>query len=226
MVGFILLSFALMDKTKVSDNILNYLKLNGPQTAHSMADAFAITPMAIRQHLYLHYKNQLVDYTDQKTIRGRPKRLWKLTEIAEKKYDDNTPMQMSHVIHAILDHGYLNEKQLVALYKKTLFSRFPKTTKELTLSQAQSEINKLIFILDQEASELGYLFEYAEIGKSEYILTEHHEPLKRIAEKHQFIKNIERDKYQIILGNHFEILCISHILDGHYCSKYKLSKRT
>lgn len=214
-----------MDKTKVSDNILNFIKLNGPQTAQSLGDAFAVTPMAIRQHLYLHYKNGYVDYFDQKTIRGRPKRLWKLTASAEKKYVDNTHIQMSHVIHAILDQGYLNENQLIALYENTLFTRFPRTSKEVELSEAPVDINKLISILDQEATKLGYLFEHTEIGKSEYLLTEHHEPLKLIAAKHEFIKNIERNKYQILLGKYFVISGVSHILDGHYCSKYKLSKR-
>ncbi|MBN9288235.1 MAG: hypothetical protein BGO43_09680 [Gammaproteobacteria bacterium 39-13] len=214
-----------MDKTKVSDNILNFIKLNGPQTAQSLADAFRVTPMAIRQHLYLHNKNGLIDYHDQKPIRGRPKRLWSLTELAEKKYVDNTHFQMSITLKAILDHNIMNEKQLIKLYEETLFSRFPHTAKQARQFGLDMNIGKLISVLCQEASNLGYLFEYTEIGRAEYLLTEHHEPLKLISQKHEFIKNIECNKYNIILGENFHVDCISHILSGHYCSKYKLTKR-
>lgn len=221
----LLLQYIIMDKTKVSDNILNYIKLNGPQTAQSLADTFRVTPMAIRQHLYLHNNNGLVEYYDQKPIRGRPKRLWVLTELAEKKYVDNTHFQMSLTLQAILDHNIINEKQLIDLYEETLFLRFPKTAKEARQFSLDMNIGKLISVLCQEASNLGYLSEYTEIGRTEYLLTEHHEPLKLISQKHEFIKNIECNKYSIILGGNINVECISHILTGHYCSKYKLTKR-
>lgn len=211
-----------MNNSRVSDNILIYIKYNGPQTAQTLAQAFSVTPMAIRQHLYLHNKNDLVQYYDVKTSRGRPKRLWRLTDKAQKAYQDNSSQQMGFLIHGILDHRCLDEAQLRDLYQETLLKRFVKTLQIQTKSPG---FVKILQQLAQEANNLGYLFEYAHIEHNTFILTEHHEPLTEIANQFDFIKDIEVNKYEIILAKTFTVEVINHILKGHYCSQYKLLER-
>ena len=71
---------------KVSDNILLLLKKEGALCTSDIADYFQVTTMAVRQHLHIHMQNGLVEYFDQPAERGRPKRMWALSERADQQF--------------------------------------------------------------------------------------------------------------------------------------------
>ncbi len=213
-----------MENSKVSEKILKHIKLQGPTTAQDLADVFSVTPMAIRQHLYLHNKNGLIEYDDIKTARGRPKRLWKLTEIAQNAYTDNASIQFSQFINILINREALVQHQIIDLYKQTLFLRYPKTVQAIQKLDGHN-INLILAQLTQEANNLGYLFEYSQMSDNDFMLIEHHEPLRKLCQFQDFIKNIEIHKYEVILGNIFKVVVINHILNGYYRSMYNITKR-
>lgn len=71
------------------DRILFLLKTRAPLRAADLADALAITPMGVRQHLAKLAADGLVRHTDQRHSVGRPKRLWHLTERGHARFPDN-----------------------------------------------------------------------------------------------------------------------------------------
>lgn len=214
-----------MDKSKVSDNILIYLKYNGPQTAQQLSAAFEVTPMAIRQHLYIHNKNGLVDFYDVKSQRGRPKRLWQLTTKSQLQYANNAAQQMSLLMSDLISSHSVSMATLKKCYVQTLLSRYPKTIKLIHAKARGIDFDLVIGQLAKEANQLGYLFEYAVFAKGEYKLIEHHEPLHELCSMQSFIKEIEINKFQVLLGQYFDVTMINHILIGHFASEYHLIAR-
>ncbi len=213
-----------MENNKVSEKILKHIKLHGPTSAQDLANQFNVTPMAIRQHLYLHHKNGLVEYYDTKSIRGRPKRFWKLTENAQNTYADNASYQFSLFINALIECNKLDFDQIINLYNQTLLLRYHKTAKAIKKFDGKN-LNEILAQLAEESNVLGYLFEYCQISDNDFMLLEHHEPLRKLCQFHVFLKNIEMNKYEIILGKIFKVTVVNHILNGNYRSIYNISKR-
>lgn len=201
------------------------MKYNGPQTAQQLSAAFEVTPMAIRQHLYIHNKNGLVDFYDVKSQRGRPKRLWRLTAKSQLQYANNAAEQMSFLINDLMSSHSVSMATLKKCYTKTLLSRYTKTTKLIQTQAKGINYDLLISQLAKEANQLGYMFEYAVLSKGEYKLIEHHEPLHQLSTMNSFIKDIEINKFQVLLGQYFEVNMINHILNGHFASEYHLTAR-
>lgn len=199
------------------------MKYNGPQTAQQLSAAFEVTPMAIRQHLYIHNKNGLVDFYDVKSQRGRPKRLWQLTTKSQLQYANNAAKQMSFLMNDLMASHSVSMTTLKKCYTQTLLSRYPKTTKSIQAKVIDYDL--VMGQLAKEANQLGYLFEYAVFAKGEYKLIEHHEPLHELCSLQSFIKEIEINKFQILLGQYFEVTTINHILTGHFASEYHLIAR-
>ena len=71
-----------------SDRILFRLKTRGPQTIADLGAAFGITSEAVRQLLVKSEAESLVSYEDRREGRGRPKRLWRLTEAGHARFPD------------------------------------------------------------------------------------------------------------------------------------------
>jgi len=214
----------MFDNNKVSDNIVQYLKYHGPQTAQALASAFAVTPMAIRQHLYIHNKNELVTFQDIKSARGRPKRLWRLTPKSERLYVDNAAIQFSLFLNALIRQKLITQLKIANLYQETLLSRFVSTAKLIEKNKLHVSLDEILLVLSHEANALGYLFEYEKSGSSNYSVIEHHEPMKKLCDKHDFISEIEMNKYHFILSDSCEVKVMNHILRGHYSSQYYFIK--
>ena len=62
------------------DRILHLLKTRGPQGSPELAQRLGVTAMAVRQHLGGLAGDGLVDYRDEASGVGRPRRIWELTK--------------------------------------------------------------------------------------------------------------------------------------------------
>src|SRR5262249_55469312 len=69
--------------------LLYLIKSRGPQSTQSLATALAITLPGARKHLNSLLDQDLVAFEDIARTVGRPKRLWRLTALAEKRFPDS-----------------------------------------------------------------------------------------------------------------------------------------
>ena len=68
--------------------LLYLIKSRGPQSTQAVASALAITLPGARKHLNALLDKDLVAFEDVARSVGRPKRLWRLTLAAERRFPD------------------------------------------------------------------------------------------------------------------------------------------
>ncbi|WP_241005944.1 helix-turn-helix transcriptional regulator, partial [Aeromonas media] len=71
-----------------TDKILYLLKTHGPQSAAALGEQLQMTSMGARQHLTALEADGWVGFSDEARGRGRPIRLWHLTEQAWQRFPD------------------------------------------------------------------------------------------------------------------------------------------
>ncbi|GJA32227.1 hypothetical protein KAM342_18540 [Aeromonas caviae] len=71
-----------------TDKILYLLKTRGPQSAAELGDQLQMTSMGARQHLMALESEGWVGFSDEARGRGRPVRLWHLTDQAWQRFPD------------------------------------------------------------------------------------------------------------------------------------------
>ncbi|UBO74705.1 helix-turn-helix transcriptional regulator [Aeromonas rivuli] len=71
-----------------TDKILHLLKTQGPQSAAALGEQLQMTSMGARQHLHAMENDGWVTFRDEARGRGRPSRLWLLTEQAWQRFPD------------------------------------------------------------------------------------------------------------------------------------------
>src|SRR3546814_12738921 len=74
-----------------TDRILFRLKTRGALAIAELGAAFGITSEAVRQLLVKAEAEGLVAYDDRREGRGRPKRIWRLTEAGHARFPDRHP---------------------------------------------------------------------------------------------------------------------------------------
>ncbi|MFM5816736.1 helix-turn-helix transcriptional regulator [Aeromonas dhakensis] len=72
-----------------TDKILHLLKTQGPQSAAELGEQLQMTSMGARQHLMTMEADGWVSFNDEARGRGRPVRLWHLTEQAWQRFPDS-----------------------------------------------------------------------------------------------------------------------------------------
>src|SRR5215510_13809145 len=68
--------------------IAHLLKQEGPMDATQLAEKLQISPMAIRLHLYTLQAERLVTYETEPRPVGRPAKLWRLTQAADRLFPE------------------------------------------------------------------------------------------------------------------------------------------
>ena len=71
-----------------SEHILFLLKTRGPSTAQQLAEELQLTSMAVRRHLELGQKKNLLVTEDRADKVGRPARYWLLSEAGHARFPD------------------------------------------------------------------------------------------------------------------------------------------
>ncbi|MBV7416585.1 transcriptional regulator [Aeromonas encheleia] len=72
-----------------TDKILFLLKTHGPQSAAALGEQLQMTSMGARQHLIALEAEGWIGFNDEARGRGRPVRLWHLTEQAWQRFPDS-----------------------------------------------------------------------------------------------------------------------------------------
>ncbi|WP_322863404.1 helix-turn-helix transcriptional regulator [Aeromonas allosaccharophila] len=112
-----------------TDKILFLLKSHGPQSAAALGEQLQMTSMGARQHLLALEQEGWVTFSDEARGRGRPVRLWQLTEQAWQRFPDShsdlTVQLIDNVRELFGEEGMerlilQREQQMLARYQQTL----------------------------------------------------------------------------------------------------------
>lgn len=161
-------------KSQVRDTrqaILDTLKRAGPQPAHTLAQRFNVTAMAVRQHLYILQKEGMVTARSEPSGRGRPIKIWELTADAQRLF----PEAHQALLVDLLGHmrAQFGEQGLTGIIDRHSEAQFE--AYRLALADALT-LEARIKGLARLRSEEGYMAEIQRDGK-DWLLIENHCPI-------------------------------------------------
>ena len=193
-------------------NIINLLKINDKMTINEVSTQLDMSSMGVRQHLNSLEREGLVEYSRQKSSRGRPKYIYTLTEQAKEMFPESYKSLTIEVLEEAEDIG--GENLVNQLFTKRMESQIQSYTKRLQ----GKNLNKKVKELAKIRSEEGYMAKISKNGDN-YSLVEHHCPISMIAKKYRILCETEKKLFQRVLG--VEVKREHHLMCGsHKCSYY------
>jgi iron-sulfur cluster biosynthesis transcriptional regulator SufR len=199
------------------DKILFYLKTKGPQTAARLASRLAVTPMAVRQHLYELENDGLVAYEDRRAPVGRPARHWLLTPRASERFPDSHGELMVGLLDAMRTaFGEAGLDRLIAQRVRQQASSYRKQI------PSGATLEKRIAALTALRRKEGYLAEWARDRDGAFTLVENHCPICDAARSCQGICNGELELFRLVLGRDARIERTEHMMDGARRCTYRI----
>lgn len=148
----------------IRQQIIAYLKEKGPATVNDLAAAVNLTPMAVRYHLNLLQKDNLIaaPHAHHPGGRGRPQQLFSLTSAADQLF----PLDYFMLTDYLLDEldVELGSKGIEALFSRIarrLVEEAPGARGNQTLEERLDEVVSFLqekgFVVDWETRDNSYL---------------------------------------------------------------------
>lgn len=201
---------------RARDKILFLLKTKGPQQASALARKLAVTPMAVRQHLYQMQQQGQVEFNDERRKVGRPARIWQLTRETGGHFPDS--------------HGELAVGILQAASATFGPDGIRRLIDQRTRAQARSYARRVTRTMDlkQKVAELaairreeGYMAEFEQRPDGTLVLIENHCPICAAAQSCQDLCRGEVQLFSKLLGG-ARIERTEHIVQGHRRCVYEI----
>lgn len=204
---------------KTTDKIVDILKLNGAQTAQSLAAELGLTSMGVRQHLQALEAEGLVRTEDRAEGRGRPARYWTLTEQSRSlfadRHDELSLQLITSVRQVFGDEGL--DKLISHREQQSLESYSSQ------MAAAASLADKLECLAEIRSRE-GYMAQI-EADNTGFWLLENHCPICAAATSCQNFCRSELALFQQLLGPEVEVSRCEHILDGSRRCAYRIEAK-
>jgi len=200
------------------DRLLYLIKSLGPQSTQALASALAITLPGARKHLKSLLDKGLVAFEDVARSVGRPKRLWHLTQAAERRFPDTHAALTLDIIGSAREvYGEDGLDRLILEREKTMSERYRAALSDCeNLSQ---KVGRLAEIRSQE----GYMAEAQNVGGSAFLLVENHCPICAAARACQGFCRSELRLFAASLGPDARIERSEHILSGARRCAYRIT---
>lgn len=221
---------------KTRQAILELLKRQGPQSAQALAQAFSITPMAVRQHLYDLYDQKLVSQdstgsrsdddpsrTSQKgpgpqATAGRPVKRWQLTPAADSLFPDRHADLAVELIASIRQtFGEDAMERLIASRSQSQVASY-----RAALEGAETLEAKLAALAKARSDE-GYMAEVLKSEEGDYLFVENHCPICAAAKSCTGICAAELSVFRESLGPEIRLERVEHLLEGARRCAYKVT---
>jgi len=200
--------------------LLYLIKSRGPQSTHALASALAISLPGARKHLQALLAKNLVAFEDVARSVGRPKRLWRLTASAERRFPDSHAALTLELIGATRQaFGETGMDQLIGTREKAIENRYG-----AALSQCQKLSQKVARLAELRSDE-GYMAEWEALSDGAFLLSENHCPICAAARFCQGFCRSELRIFAAALGPEAEIERLEHILSGARRCAYRISAR-
>jgi len=212
-------SMAKTDDTKrrTRKDILNRLKSSGPATATALAEELGVTAMAIRQHLYDLEAEKLVSTSLDPRPKGRPAKLWALTDAAETYFPDAHAELAVGLIDLV--RGTLGEDALDRIVAERSHQQAEQYSQRLNRSlNLRQRLDGLAEIRTEE----GYMA-HVEEGPDGLLLIENHCPICSAAKACTGLCAMELEVFQSVMGDDVTVERTDHILAGARRCAYKVT---
>jgi predicted ArsR family transcriptional regulator len=190
--------------------VLALVKREGPIAADALAGRLKLTPTAVRQHLQALSQEGLVVEAEAPPPagRGRPARLWRVTEAADARFADAHAGLSAELIAQVRRvFGEAGLDQLLAL--RTADQAAAYLAEMDGAASLKARLTALAAIRERE----GYMAEVREDGDG-LLLLEHHCPVCTAARACTGLCREELALFAQVLGPGVEVERISHILAG------------
>lgn len=200
---------ALTKPEKIKDQLLHILKVEGAQTASSLAESLGVSPMAVRQHLQGLKQKGWVTYGEQRQPVGRPVKRWHLTDAAQSLF----PNSHEDLVLGLLESA---EQLLGAKGLETIIRH--RTEKQIQKYQVVMENvehwRDRTHILAQLRTQEGYMAEVIDQEDGSVLLVENHCSICVAAQQCPRLCVSELEVFTTLLGDTVSIHRQEHILAG------------
>ena len=198
--------------------LLERLKREGAQDAGTLAGTLGVSAMAVRQHLYALEGEGLVTFEEEPRPVGRPAKLWRLTEAADRFFPDG---------HAELTLGLLaalRETFGEAGMEKLLAARTAEQTAAYgrRFEPSDSLVARLVALAEIRTEE-GYMAAIEYAGGGEFLFVENHCPVCAAARSCQGLCASELEVFRTVLGPDVTVERSDHILAGARRCAYRVT---
>lgn len=180
------------------EKIMHMLKTHGELSAKAITDQLGITGMAVRRHLSVLEKEELIIYTTVRQTMGRPMAVYRLTEKAEdffpKKYHTIALELLSELEgesgEEVVNHLFdLRQNSLQKRHQQLLEGK---------------DLEGKIAALAEIQSNNGYMATWKKTSDSVFELTEYNCPIYQIANNYQHACTCELRLFESLLGANVE----------------------
>jgi len=195
------------------------LKTKGAQPVRSIAEEMNITSEGARFHLLKLEKNDLVQSKNKVEGRGRPKKIWSLTDKGNGRFPDTHSLLTVQLLQDVKERlGRESMDTLIEAHEEKMLDRY---LDEIDQSDAVEE--KLQTLCDIRSRE-GYMAEYRQEDEG-WLFIENHCPICMAAETCQGFCRSELNIFRQILGEEVEVERIEHIIKGARRCCYRIRER-
>ena len=203
-------------RPETRNTVLDRLKREGPQSASALAKTLGVTPMAVRLHLYDLAKEGLVEETAEPKGRGRPTKIWSLTEKAARIFPDahqGLALEMIETVREMFGEDGL--ARVIDRHSESQLSAYRAQMAGL------SEIGDRVRRLAELRSAEGYMAAAAEDG-ADWLLIENHCPICSAAKACTRLCANELEVFQTVLGAQAKVTRETHLLSGARRCVYRI----
>jgi len=203
------------------ETIINALKIHGATRADDLAKPLGLTPMAIRQHLYQLRDEGAVTCISKAEGRGRPAKLWTLTNKSDAYFmDAHRDLSLDlidsikktlgeNALETVIEHR--SEKQLQQ-YK--------------TMLAPAADLAERLELLSATRSNEGYMADVKENPDGSFVLFENHCPICEAAKACSGLCKKELEVFQDSLGDDVVVSRDEHMLSGARRCSYTIRHKS
>ncbi|MGF1626739.1 MAG: helix-turn-helix transcriptional regulator [Alphaproteobacteria bacterium] len=200
--------------------ILDRLKQEGPHSAGRLAEALALSPMAIRLHLYALRDQGLITAESEPRPVGRPAMLWRLTDAAAAFFPDGHADLATDLIGTMrAAFGEDGLERIVALRAGKQIASY-----RAALADAPDLAGRVAALAARRTAE-GYMA-HAEADGDGWLLVENHCPICAAARACAGLCRSELAVFRAALGPEVSVERTDHILAGARRCAYRVTPCT
>jgi predicted ArsR family transcriptional regulator len=201
-----------------TDRILFRLKTRGPQAIAELGAAFGVTSEAVRQLLVKAEADGLVTYEDRREGRGRPKRLWRLSESGHARFPDRHSELTVGLLDAVREEfGDAGLDRLIA--RREAAQREAYRAAMSRTRSVEGRVKVLAELRDRE----GYMAEWRREDDGSLTLVENHCPICAAAASCRNLCRSELAIFRDVLGDGVEVERTDHVLAGARRCAYRVT---
>jgi len=203
------------------EKIVNTLKKRGESRADDLAEPLGLTSMAVRQHLYQLRDEGAVSCTSMPAGRGRPVKMWKLTQKSDVYFPDahrDLSIDLIDSIRAVFGDEALN--QLIEHRSENQLKDYQSAT------NPSNNLEEKLAMLAVARSKEGYMAEVIARPEGGFNLIENHCPICEAAKACSGLCAKELEVFKSLLGQEATIERDEHILDGARRCSYRVIEKS